>query len=273
MFVYEIRDRQRDEAIAYFYANLFPRTGKFGHAAAFPVIYGKQEDDGYRLPVAAIVANFTKPTDESPSLLQHDEALTLFHEFGHILHFCLTTVDLIRFSGYDSEWDFVEAPSQIMENWMWKPEVLQRFARHHRTKEVIPTDLVERLVAARDLNIGLFMLRQVYLGQVDLAMHIGQEEKDLAAIDRAAYEVTQVPFHTGTNFLAGFGHMMGGYDAGYYGYLWSMVYGNDMFSVFEEEGILSPDVGSRYRDEVLATGGSRDAIEHSWVANRRARRS
>ncbi len=261
--LYEIRDAGAATPRAYFYADLFPREGKFGHAAAFPLVYGKRQADGsYRSPVAAIVANFTKPTEDQPSLLKHDEALTLFHEFGHILHFCLTEVDLLRFSGYDTEWDFVEAPSQIMEHWMWQPEVLQRFAKHHVTGEPIPTDLVEQLVAARDLNIGLFTIRQVFLGKLDLALHEAGGEKDLDAIYRDSHDLTQLPFHEGTFFPASFGHLMGGYDAGYYGYLWSQVYGDDMFSVFADHGIMSEEVGRRYRKEVLAAGGSRDAIEH-----------
>jgi Zn-dependent oligopeptidase len=186
----------------------------------------------------------------------------LFHEFGHILHFCLSTVDEIRFSGYDTEWDFVEAPSQIMENWMWEPAVLQRFARHYDTDAPIPEDLVARLVAARDLNEGIFSVRQVFLGQLDLGMHEVDHAVDLMQVYRNAYEYTLLPFHEGTFFPSTFGHLMGGYDAGYYGYMWARVYGDDMFSAFEEEGLTSPDVGMRYRHEVLATGGSRDAIDH-----------
>ncbi|MCP4965434.1 MAG: Zn-dependent oligopeptidase [bacterium] len=263
VFLYEIRNAGETEPIAYFYADLFPREGKFGHAAAFPLVSGQLLEDGsYRKPIAAIVANFTKPTDSAPSLLKHDEALTLFHEFGHILHFCLTTVDVMRFAGFDTEWDFVEAPSQIMEHWMWQPEVLQRFARHHETGDPIPDDLVERLVAARDLNIGLATMRQIFLGRFDMNLHGSTESVTVDRASRDAYTLTGFPFYEGTHFGASFGHLMGGYDAGYYGYLWSKVYGDDMFSVFKEEGILSPAVGRRYRDEVLAMGHSRDAIDH-----------
>ncbi len=261
--LYAIRNRGSADVIAYFYADLYPREGKYGHAAAFPIVYGRRlAGGGYQTPIAAIVANFTKPVGDTPSLLKHDEALTLFHEFGHILHFCLTTVDEVRFAGFDTEWDFVEAPSQIMENWMWEPEVLQRFARHHRSGAPIPDDLVRRLVAARDLNEGLFAMRQVYLGKLDLGMHATVEPVDLDQVYRSAYDYTLLPFHEDTFFPASFGHLMGGYDAGYYGYLWARVYGDDMFSVFAGEGITSPAVGRRYRDEVLATGGSRDAIDH-----------
>ena len=261
--LFEIRDRGGDDPIAYFYADLFPRDGKYGHAACFSITGGMREEDSrYRAPVAAIVANFTKPGPESPSLLKHDEALTLFHEFGHVLHFCLTTVDHPRFAGYDTEWDFVEAPSQIMEHWMWQPEVLQRFARHYKTGDVIPLDVVERLVAGRDQNVGLSTLRQAFLGTFDLAIHTGDSDVDLDQATRDAFALTLIPYHEGTNFAASFGHLMGGYDAGYYGYQWAKVYGDDMFSVFAEAGVLSPEVGARYREEVLARGYSRDAIEH-----------
>jgi thimet oligopeptidase len=261
--LYEIRNRGSEEAIAFFYADLFPRDGKFGHAACFPITGGLRQESGeYRKPVAAIVANFTKPGPGSPSLLKHDEALTLFHEFGHVLHFCLTEVDHPRFAGYDTEWDFVEAPSQIMEHWMWEPEVLRRFARHYETDDMIPSDLVERLVAARDQNTALTTLRQAFLGTFDLAIHTGHRDVDLEKATRNAFALTLIPYHDGTHFAASFGHLMGGYDAGYYGYQWAKVYGDDMFSIFSDEGVLSPEVGARYRSEVLARGYSRDAIEH-----------
>ena len=260
---YRIDDADSGDPIAHFLLDLHPREGKYTHAACWSVVNRRRDDNGeLRLPVAAVAGNFTKPTADTPSLLKHDEALTLWHEFGHVLHACLTEVDAQRFAGYDTEWDFVEAPSQIMENWMWKAEVLQRFARHYQTGEPIPESMVESLVAARDQNIGLLTLRQVYLGKYDLMMHTSGPEPDLEAleVDAAAYSL--LPHHDGTFMAASFGHLMGGYDAGYYGYLWADVYGDDMFSVFEEEGILSPEVGRRYRTEVIGAGATRDAWDH-----------
>ena len=147
--LFRIRDRASGELLAHFYADLFPRTGKFGHAAAFPIVIGHRGADGsYVKPVNAIVANMTPPSGERPSLLthgQHGEVETLFHEFGHILHMSLTQAEFTRFSGAETEWDFVEAPSQIMEHWAWQPEVLARFARHYRTGEPIPRQLAERM--------------------------------------------------------------------------------------------------------------------------------
>jgi thimet oligopeptidase len=260
---YRIIDAATDEPIAVFFLDLHPREGKYTHAACWSLQKGCRLDDGsYRIPFAGVLANFTKPTTESPSLLKHDEVNTLFHEFGHVLHECLTTVEVGKFAGFDTEWDFVEAPSQIMENWTWDASVLQRFARHHATGEPIPTELVDGLVKLRDHNIALKLLRQVYYGNLDLDFHTSGPTPDLEEIDRRTHQFTLLPMHDDTFFAAGFGHLMGAYDAGYYGYLWSMVYGDDMFSVFEDNGVLSPEVGARYRTEVLAAGASRDAIDH-----------
>jgi thimet oligopeptidase len=261
--LYSIADRDSGAQIAHFYADLFPREGKFGHAAAFPLVLGIRRADGsFQQPVSAIVANFTKPAADSPSLLRHDEVLTLFHEFGHILHQTLTRGETARFAGTQTEGDFVEAPSQIMEHWAWTADVLRRFARHHQTGEPIPDELVSQLVAARDLNVCIKTLRQCYYGLLDRALHGPEQERDLDRIYREAWAVTGVPLHEGTFDPASFAHLVGGYDAGYYGYLWSKVYGDDMFSRFEQEGITSPEVGRAYRREILETGGARDGMEH-----------
>ncbi len=255
--LYEIRDSRTGEVLAHAYTDLFPREGKFSHAAAFPLVVAHRDADGRRVrPVSAIVANFTKPAGDRPSLLRHDEVLTLFHEFGHILHMSLSQAEFVRFSGASTESDFVEAPSQIMEHWSWSPEILRRFARHYETGEPIPVELVDQLVAARNLNVASRLLRQAYFGTMDLAFHGEVEPVDLEAIDRASYEVTGLPFHEGTFFAASFGHLLGGYDAGYYGYLWSKVYGDDMFSRFEAEGITNPAVGAAYRREILEPNGA-----------------
>ncbi|HEX9762631.1 MAG TPA: M3 family metallopeptidase, partial [Acidimicrobiia bacterium] len=153
--LFAIIDKDSGEEIARFYLDLFPREGKFGHAAEFPLIPARRLEDGsYQSPMCAMVANFTKPIREAPSLLQHGEVETLFHEFGHVLHQNLGRTELARFSGTNVERDFVEAPSQIMEHWTWRTDVLDRFARHYLTGEPIPEDLVGQLVAARRLNKG-----------------------------------------------------------------------------------------------------------------------
>jgi thimet oligopeptidase len=261
--LYAVRDRATGEHISHFYTDLFPRTGKFGHAAAFTLVPGRRLADGsHQRPVSAMVANFTKPAGDAPSLLRHDEVLTLFHEFGHILHQGLTRAESARFTGTETELDFVEAPSQIMEHWSWNAGVLGRFARHFQTGEPIPERTVTQLAAVRDLNVACKTLRQCYFGLLDQRLHAADEGADLDAISRQAWAVTGLPFPEGTFEPAGFGHLVGGYDAGYYGYLWSKVYGDDMYSRFEAEGITSPAVGADYRREILERGGSRPAIEH-----------
>jgi Zn-dependent oligopeptidase len=260
--LYEVRNAADGEYIASFYMDLFPREGKFSHAAAFPLVASTVGADGVeQRPVTAIVANFTKPTTGRPSLLQHDEVVTLFHEFGHILHMSLSKAKFARFSSANTEWDFVEAPSQIMENWCWLPDVLGRFAQHYESGEQIPVELVQKLTEARDLNVALQNLRQAYFGQVDMDIHSSLDEVDPEQIEEMRSEMTLLPYHTGTFQLASFGHMLGGYDAGYYGYLWSEVFGDDMFSRFSDEGVLSPEVGMAYRRSILEPNGTKDGSE------------
>ena len=146
-----------------------------------------------------------------------------------------------------------------MEHWTWEADVLQRFSSHYETGERIPTELVGRLVAARDVNVAASTLRQTYFGILDLSLHDDADKRDLEALDRAAYEVNELPFPEGTFLLASFGHLMGGYDAGYYGYLWSKVFGDDMYSRFQTEGPLNPAVGRDYRRVILEQGGTKDA--------------
>lgn len=262
VLLYEVRDSSTDALIAHFFADLFPREGKYTHAAAFPLVPGHRiPSGGYEAPVSAIVANFTKPANGKPSLLTHNEVVTLFHEFGHILHMSLTKADFVRFSGANTEWDFVEAPSQIMENWCWDAGVLARFAGHYETGVEIPGKLVRQLVTARNLNVALTTLRQISFGWLDMGMHGPRDDRDLDAILSESQAITLFPPHEGTFFPSGFGHLMSGYDAGYYGYLWSEVFGDDMFSRFAEAGVTNPEVGRSYRETVLEPNGSKDASE------------
>jgi Zn-dependent oligopeptidase len=262
VLTYGIHDRRSGELIAHFHMDLYPREGKFSHAAAFTLVTGRRLPAGsYQRPTSAIVANFTKPGSERPSLLQHSEVETFFHEFGHILHQTLTRAEVSRFAGSSTEGDFVEAPSQIMENWTWRPEILRRFARHFQTGEPIPDRLVDQLVAAKNLNIALLTLRQASFGLLDMWLHDELPDKDLDQILQRATDVSLFSPQPGTFFPASFGHLLGGYDAGYYGYLWSEVYGDDMWSRFDLEGVDNPAVGMDYRRAILEKGGSVDGID------------
>ena len=257
---YRMIDSSSGDLVAHFYMDLHPREGKFSHAAAFPLVPSGRDLSGTEhRPVSAIVANLTRPQGDEPALLLHDEVVTLFHEFGHILHNSLSQAGMARFSGTRTEWDFVEAPSQIMENWCWNPDVLRTFASHHATGEPIPEDLVGRLAEGRNLNVAMFNLRQMMLGQIDMDLHTTLDPVDSLGVLKRRAGTGLLPHHEGTFMLASFGHLLGGYDAGYYGYLWAEVFGQDMFSRFADEGVLSPHVGMEYRRKVLEPGGTVDA--------------
>ena len=255
---FDIVDNASGEALARFYMDLHPRPGKFGHAAAFTLRGGRDlPGGGYQRPVSAIVANFTKPTASSPSLLRHTEVVTLFHEFGHILHQTLTRARFTRFSGTRVERDFVEAPSQMLEHWCWERDVLAGFSRHWQTGDPLPADLIDRLIAAKYVSSGIATLRQVYFARLDLAYHGPGASKDTDAIARELHPITGFAFAPDTHFQAGFGHLFG-YDAGYYGYLWSRVYGDDMFTRFEGSAASPESVGREYRSAILERGGALD---------------
>jgi len=256
--LYAIEDADSGAHISHAYMDLHPRPDKYGHAAAFTLRSGRLLDDGsYQSPVSAIVANFTKPTDSSPSLLRHSEVQTLFHEFGHILHQTLTRARYARFSGTSVERDFVEAPSQMLEHWIWDPDVLGGFARHVETDEPLPPELLGRMTASKNVASGLHWLRQIYFARLDLAYHGHGADKDSDEIAEELHGITGFPFPADTHFQAGFGHLFG-YDAGYYGYLWSKVFGDDMFERFETDGLAA---GADYRRIILEQGGAVDAAQ------------
>jgi len=258
---FDVFDAEGSEPFARFYMDLFPRPNTYGHAAAFTLRRGRMLADGsYQKPVSAIVANFTKPTATQPSLLRHTEVVTFFHEFGHILHQTLTRAQRARFSGTATERDFVEAPSQMLEHWVWEPSVLSGFARHHKTGEPLPERLVEAMVAAKNLDSGVMTLRQLFFATLDFAYHSPGFGGDSTKTVRELHDITGFPYLPGTHFQSGFGHLFG-YDAGYYGYLWSHVFGDDMYTFFEEHGPLDPATGAHYRKTVLERGGSVDGDE------------
>jgi len=163
VLMYEVIDNISGELIGRFYLDMFPRVNKYGHAAAFSVTMGKMTEDGYTKPATALVCNFPKPTELEPSLLTHDDVETYFHEFGHLLHGVLTKAPLMAYAGTSVTRDFVEAPSQMLENWVWQKESLSLFAKHYKTGEVIPDELLEKMLAAKNVNSGTKALQQVFM--------------------------------------------------------------------------------------------------------------
>ncbi|KAJ1927281.1 metalloendopeptidase [Tieghemiomyces parasiticus] len=271
--LYEVWDKASGDFVGHFYLDLFPRKGKYNHAACFPIRAGSRLADGtYTTPVNAMVANFSKPTPNAPSLLKHDEVTTYFHELGHVMHGLCSQTKWARFHGTNTENDFVEAPSQMLENWCWEPEVLKGLSGHYETGKPIPEELLNRLVKSKNVCAGLSNLRQLFFGLFDLKVHSkpadGSDQKvDVIALWRSMrQDVTLIKDGQDdkeTWPAAGFGHIMGGYDAGYYGYMWSQVFSADMFySRFKVEGVMNPKTGHDYRYEILKPGGSRDGMEH-----------
>ena len=258
---FDIAESGGGEPFARFYMDLFPRPSKYGHAAAFTLRRGRALADGsYQQPVSAIVANFTKPSATQPSLLRHTEVVTFFHEFGHIMHQTLTRARRARFSGTQTERDFVEAPSQMLEHWCWEPGVLAGFSRHFETGEPLPQGLVDAMVAAKNVSSGVMTLRQLFFATLDLTYHSPGFGGDTTATLRDLHEITAFPYTEGTHFQSGFGHLFG-YDAGYYGYLWSHVFGDDMYTRFEATSPLDTAAGMHYRKTILERGGTVDGSQ------------
>ncbi len=260
----EVDGKATGRRLGTMYFDLFPRPNKYTHAACWALVVRKLRPDGtVQLPVSALVCNFTPPTKDRPSLLPHDEVETLFHEFGHGLHNVLSESTIARFGGTNVERDFVEAPSQMFENWVWDPKVLSTFAKRYKTGEPLPPKLLDAMVAAKNVGSGLDTEGQEFYGLIDQRFHTvpgGAIDTTKAWID-GLNENTLFPGLPGTMPQASFGHLMGGYQAGYYGYLWSKVYAQDMFGRFAQAGLLNPEAGAYYRAHILAKGGSQDAMD------------
>jgi thimet oligopeptidase len=239
---------------------LYPRDGKYKHAAVFGIRDTVKMPDGSRLvPMAAIECNFPKPGGAAPALMSHADAVTFFHEFGHVLHHLLSESELSRFSGTSVARDFVESPSQMLEEWAWQKETLALFARHHNTNAPLPDNLHAAMLRSRGFGRALATQRQLYLAALDQAYHTRPVPLDttkvLAEINDA---YTPFKYVEGTHFQASFGHLIG-YDAGYYGYQWALSIAQDLFTRFKKEGLLNPKTAAEYRQAVLAPGDSDDA--------------
>ncbi|KAI7903245.1 uncharacterized protein BX663DRAFT_507971 [Cokeromyces recurvatus] len=263
--LFECWDDVEDKSFSgYMYLDLFPRDNKYPHAACFPLQPSYIAENGERVaPIAAMVANFTKPTAEKPSLLKHDEVVTLFHELGHVMHHLCSRTKYARFHGTSVEGDFVEAPSQMLENWCYDPKSLKYLSAHFETGEPISDEIIERIVKAKNVDAAMLNLRQLFFGIYDMTIHTAEDENvDTTKVyNDLRKKISLISAPEGTYGQAAFGHLMGGYDAGYYGYMWSKVFSSDMFFSKFVEDTLSPEVGYSYRKNILEKGSSKDGMD------------
>jgi len=260
---YEVKDNAGN-LIAHFYFDLFPREGKYKHAACFGIRQGRELKDGtYQKPAAAIVANFPKPNGDFPALMKFDDLVTMFHEFGHVTHNIFTKAKYGSFSGTSVSRDFVEVPSQILENWAYSKEVLKVVSGHYKNpSEKLPDETIKKLIEAKNMDSGLAHLRQIFFSILDIKYHTLKGEVNTTELyGKLMKEISLIPMMDGAHPQASFGHLMGGYEAGYYGYLWAKVITMDLFSVFEKDGIMNTETGTRYKKLILEPGRTYDEAE------------
>jgi len=264
---FEVFD-EADAKIAAFYLDPYARAHKRGGAWMDECMVRWQKDNGeLQLPVAYLVCNFDAPIGDKPALWTHDEVMTLFHEFGHGLHHMLTKVNTRGVSGINGvPWDAVELPSQFMENFCWEREVLDMFAKHYETGASIPDDLFERMIAAKNFQSGMQMLRQLEFSLFDFRLHTEYEPNSQTSVqdflDAIRQDVAVLTPPAFNKFQHSFSHIFaGGYGAGYYSYKWAEVLSADVYATFEEEGVLNTAVAQRFRENILSMGGSRDLMD------------
>ena len=255
--VYDVLEAGRK--VGRFYLDLYPREGKYGHAAMFQMLAGV---DGIQLPSACLVCNFPDPAETNgPVLMEHRQAVTFFHEFGHLMHHLLAgRQQWVIQSGISCEWDFVEAPSQLLEEWTWDAAMLARFARHCETGEPIPVALVERMREAEEFGLGVHVMRQMFYAALSLAFHSRDPEglDPQVLLEEVQRAYNPYPRAEGTYTYASFGHIEG-YSSMYYTYMWSLVMAKDIFTRFEKSGLLDQSTALKYRRMILEPGGAIDA--------------
>ncbi|WP_417886008.1 M3 family metallopeptidase [Zunongwangia sp.] len=267
---YNVTD-EKGKDVALFYADFHPRPGKRG--GAWMTEYKSQfvKNEKEERPHVSIVCNFTKPTKSEPSLLTFNEVTTLFHEFGHALHGMLANTVYPSLSGPNVYWDFVELPSQVLENWCYEKEALQLFAKHYKTGEVIPMELVEKIKESSSFQEGMQTVRQLSFGMLDLSWHAINPSKveDVKAHEKQAFEPTKLYPDVPENCMStAFSHIFqGGYSAGYYSYKWAEVLDADAFEYFKEKGIFNKEVADKFKNNILSMGGT----EHPMTLYKRFR--
>jgi thimet oligopeptidase len=249
--------------IGTFYFDLYPRMNKYTHFACFPISGYSKINGKEVLPVSALICNFPEGTSSTPSLLNHSDVITLFHEFGHLVHSMLGRSELASLGPFNVKGDFVEAPSQFLENWCWEYESLKIFAKNYKTGAPLPLELFQKMKKAQLVNSGVYYERQVYLGLIDFTFEDKYAETQKMSpleTSKKLFAMNQIPFPDGSHFICSFTHLSG-YAANYYGYLWSRVFAQDMFSVFQKNGVMDSATGLRYRKEILESAATNEEAD------------
>ncbi|MDP9041463.1 MAG: Zn-dependent oligopeptidase, partial [Bacteroidota bacterium] len=245
-----------------FYFDLYPRQNKYTHFACFGISSANNNGGREILPVSALICNFPEAAQGNPTLLDHSDVITLFHEFGHLVHSMVVRSDLASQPG-TLKADFVEAPSQFLENFCWQYASLKVFAKNYKTGAVLPESLFNKMKATEHVQDALYYTQQIYYGMIDFTFEDKYDSirgKDLNEVSKNLYRITQIPFTEGSHMIAAFNHLSG-YGANYYGYLWSRVFAQDIFSIFEKNGVMDSKTGERYRKEILEVAGSQQEMD------------
>jgi Zn-dependent oligopeptidase len=246
-----------------FFLDLYPRPNKYTHFETAPISQYRIADGKEILPVGTLICNFPEGTATQPSLLEHSDVITMFHEFGHLIHFLLCHPAIASQNAFAVKGDFVEAPSQFLENFCWNYDCLKLFAKNYKTGEVLPKALFDKMKASQNVGVSIQYIRQVSLGMIDFTYEDRYnsvvKEKGVDWVEHDLWKMYDIPYPEGSHFICSFTHL-NGYGANYYGYLWSKVFAQDLFSVFEQHGVLDQATGVRYRKDILQDSAQEDEM-------------
>ncbi len=256
--------KENGKIISYFTFDLFPREGKYGHACVQDITHSKNinfNSDERSAPFACLITNFLKPSKKHPSLLTLGDVETFLHEFGHILHHSLSKSKYSSQSGFNVAWDFVEVPSQILENWIWDKKMLKRFSKHYKNGKSLDDKTIRNILKSKLHGIKYFVLRQNILALFDMELHTKKIKSTTTLYNKLVKRYTGIKMPKDNIFPARFAHIMGGYSAGYYSYMWALVFADDMFSKFKKAGLQNKKVGAEYKRWILEKGSSMDEMK------------
>ncbi|MEX0940116.1 MAG: M3 family metallopeptidase [Candidatus Babeliales bacterium] len=255
----EVYKKGDTKTLGYLLLDLYPRPHKYSHACQISIVSASKDNEGYKPAVALVIANFPKSTAAKPSVLQLNDVRTFFHEFGHAIHTLLGATEMPGFSGTNVKTDFVEMPSQMLEEWLWDPQILKQMSSHYKTGEQLSDELINKVLELKNFSSGSWVLLQSLYALMSLDYYAPGNEKDIIGIMQTHQKnlLPNIRFYEENHMPASFGHLTG-YGARYYGYLWSKVFALDLFNHIKKHGLLNPDIGQEYAQKVLAKGGSKD---------------